>query len=102
MIVPLQECGAKLDVGYHGRRLPKVSGNMRTKTIKRGSILALSSFQWHRTGRPNAVQSIGQGGKRRKLCFECSPDLRLHICIGPEVEYVNPHEALVIGAEKEK
>jgi hypothetical protein len=27
--------------------------------------------------------------------------LRLHICIGPNVEYVNPHEATV-AVEKEK
>jgi hypothetical protein len=106
MIVPLEEGGAKLDVGYRGRRLPKASGKIRTKTIRKGSVLVVSSFQWHRTSRPDAMvenspRRIGKGVKRmRKPSFVCASHLRLHICIGPEAEYVNPHEATVAGEEK--
>jgi hypothetical protein len=62
--------------------------------------LAVSSFQWHRTARPSAVEEIDQviwkGAKWLKgQRFVCSADLRLHICFGPDVEYVNPHEATV-------
>jgi hypothetical protein len=56
MIVPLQEGGAKLDVGYHSHRLPKASEKIRTKTIRKGLVLVVSSFQWHRTSRPNGVE----------------------------------------------
>jgi hypothetical protein len=100
MIMPFGESGAKLDVGYHGQRLPRSRRSTRTKSIKKGSVLVVSSFQWHRTARPSAVEKIDQGVRRgpkrlEEQCFVCSSDLRLHICIGPELEYVNPHEATV-------
>jgi hypothetical protein len=36
-----------------------------------------------------------------RKCVVCSPDLRLHICIGPELEFVNPHEATVAVEKSE-
>ena len=36
----------------------------------------------------------------KEQCFVCSADLRLHICIGPDVEYVNLHEATVVTMER--
>jgi hypothetical protein len=106
MIMPLAKGGAKLDLAYHGRRSPRSFARTRTKSIKKGSIMVIGSFQWYRTARPSAVEEIHhgirKGGKRSKeQCFVCSNDLRLHICIGPNVEYVNPHEATV-AVEKEK
>ena len=100
MIMPFGESGAKLDVGYHGQRLPRSHRNTRTKSIKKGSVLVVSSFQWHRSSRPSAVEKIDGGVQRgpkrvKQQCVVCSPDLRLHICIGPELEFVNPHEATV-------
>ena len=44
VIMPFWEGGAKLDVGYHGWRLPRSSQRIRTKSIKKGSVLAVSSF----------------------------------------------------------
>ena len=106
MIMPFEESGAKLDLGYHGQKSPRSFGRIRTKSIKNGSILAVSCFQWHRTARPSAVEEIvhviRKGCKRLKeQHLVCSADLRLHICIGPDVEYVNPHEATV-AVEKKK
>jgi hypothetical protein len=105
MIMPFGEGGAKLDVGYHGRKLPRSSRRIRTKSIKKGSVLVVSSFQWHRTARPSAVEEINRGVQKgpkrlREQRFVCSADLRLHICIGPDVEYVNPHEATVAVEKK--
>jgi hypothetical protein len=105
--MPLEECGVNLDIGYHGRRLPRKSRRVRTRLIKRGSAMVVSSFQWHRTGRPNMVKEIGKrigkGVKKLKQqCFVCLSDLRLHICIGPEIEYIDHEEATVTGeVEKE-
>jgi hypothetical protein len=106
MIMPLAKGGAKLDLGYHGRRSPRSFARTRTRSIKKGSIMVVGSFQWHRTAKPSAEEEIyhgiRKGGKRSKeQRFVCSNDLRLHICIGPNVEYVNPHEATV-AVEKEK
>jgi hypothetical protein len=106
MIMPFGEGGAKLDIGYHGRRTPRLSRRTRTKTIKKGSVLVVSSFQWHRTARPSAVEEIDRvirkGPKRfKEQRYVCSADARLHICIGPDAEYVNPHEATV-AVEKKK
>jgi hypothetical protein len=61
MIMPFDEGGAKLDVGYFGRRLPRSSRKTRTKSIKKGLVLVVSSLQWHRTSRPNVVEKITQG-----------------------------------------
>jgi hypothetical protein len=105
MVMPFEESGAKLDLGYHGRRSPRSSERIRTKSIRKGSILAVSCFQWHRTAKPSAVAEIDhvvrKGPKRLKeQRLVCSADLRLHICIGPDVEYVNPHEATVAVEKK--
>lgn len=105
MIMPLGEAGVKLDLGYHGRRSPRSFARTWTKSIRKGSILVVGSFQWHRTGRPNAVEEtahhISKGPKRLKgNHLVCSSDLRLHICIGPDVEYVSPHE-VTVTVEKE-
>jgi hypothetical protein len=107
VIIPLEECGANLDIGYRGRRLPRKSRRIRTRLIKRGSAIVVSSFQWHRTGRPNTVEEIGKGirkglKKLKQQSLVCSSDLRLHICIGPEIEYIDIEEATVTGeAEKQ-
>jgi hypothetical protein len=106
MIMPLAEGGAKLDLGYHGRRAPRSFARTRTKSIKKGSILVVDSFQWHRTARPSAVEeidgSIWKGAKRMKgEHLVCSNNLRLHICTGTNVEDVNPHE-VTVAVEKEK
>jgi hypothetical protein len=73
-----------------------------TRLIKRGSAMVVSSFQWHRTGRPNSVDTVGKGirkgvKKLKQQRFVCSSDLRLHICIGPEIEYIDNEEATVTG-----
>ena len=67
--------------------------------------MVVSSFQWHRTGRPNTVEEIGKGirkglKKLKQQSLVCSSDLRLHICIGPDVEYVSPHD-VTVTKEKE-
>jgi len=59
--------------------------------------MVVSSFQWHRTGRPNPVKKVGKGiqkgvKKLKQQRFVCSSDLRLHICIGPEIEYIDNEE----------
>jgi hypothetical protein len=102
VVMPLEECGVNLDIGYHGRRLPRKSQRIRTRLIKRGSAMVVSSFQWHRTGRPNSVDMVGKGiqkgvKKLKQQRFVCSSDLRLHICIGPEIEYIDNEEATVTG-----
>jgi hypothetical protein len=102
VVMPLEECGVNLDIGYHGRRLPRKSQRIRTRLIKRGSAMVVSSFQWHRTGRPNPVEEVGKGirkgvKKLKQQRFVCSSDLRLHICIGPEIEYIDNEEATVTG-----
>ena len=62
MIMPFGEGGAKLDVGYHGRRLPRSSRkSIRKRSIKKGSLLVVSSFQWHRMAKPSAVEKIDEG-----------------------------------------
>ena len=66
----------------------------------------VSSFQWHRTARPSAVEEIDHGIRKgpkwlKEQRFVYSTDLRLHICIGPDAEYVNPDDATV-AVEKKK
>lgn len=87
-------------------RTPRSFVRTRTKSIKKGSVLVVGSLQWHKTARPSTVAhsdgGIWKGAKRLKEeHFVCSNDLRLHICIGPDVEYVNPHE-VTVAVEKEK
>lgn len=102
MIMPFEESGAKIDLGYHGRKSPRTSRRIRTKPIKKGNVLVVSSFQWHRTATPSTVVEdndyVKESGRKRlkDQRFVCSADLRLHICIGPEEEFVNPHEATVV------
>ena len=101
MIMPFGEHGTRLDVGYRGSKLPKSFRSNKSKAVKKGNILVVSTLQWHRTAKPSAVEEIDfdrqKGTKRlkerRKVCLS---DLRLHICIGPEEEHVNPHEATVV------
>jgi hypothetical protein len=96
MIMPSAEGGAKIDIGYHGRKVLKLSQRFRTKSIKKGNVMMVSSVQWHRTARPNGVEEFDdsiQEKRKRLKSVVCSADLRLHICIGPDEQYVNPHEA---------
>jgi hypothetical protein len=102
VVMPLEECGVNLDIGYHGRRLPRKSQRIRTRLIKWGSVMVVSSFQWHRTGRLNPVEEVGKGirkgvKKLKQQRFVFSSDLRLHICISPEIEYIDNEEATVTG-----
>jgi len=103
MIMPFAEGGVKIDIGYHGRKVPKVSQKFRTKSIKKGNVMVVNSLQWHRTATPNRVEEIDDSieGKRKRLTrVVCSDDLRLHICIGLDEVYVNPHEASVVVEKK--
>jgi hypothetical protein len=48
------------------------------------------------------VEEVGKGirkgvKKLKQQRFVCSSDLRLHICIGPEIEYIDNEEATVTG-----
>jgi hypothetical protein len=102
MIMPFGDHGTRLDLGYRGPKIPRKFRTYKSKAIKKGNILVVSTLQWHRTAKPNAVEEIDfdrrKGWKRLKQRrIVCCDDLRLHICIGPEEEYISPHEATVVG-----
>ena len=102
MIMPFGDHGTRLDLGYRGPKIPKTFRTYKSKAIKKGNILVVSTLQWHRTAKPNAVEEIDfdrrKGRKRLKQRrIVCCDDLRLHICIGPEEVYISPHEATVVG-----
>ena len=46
MIMPFAEGGVKIDIGYHGRKVPKLSQKFRTKSIKKGNVMVVNSLQW--------------------------------------------------------
>jgi hypothetical protein len=102
MIIPFGINGSRLDLGYRGSKVPKSFRNFKSKAIKKGNVLVVSTLQWHRTAEPREVEEIDfdtQKGRKRlkERRIVCSDDLRLHICLGPEEEYVSPHEATVVG-----
>jgi len=46
MIMPFAEGGVKIDIGYHGRKVPKLSQKFNTKSIKKGNVMVVNSLQW--------------------------------------------------------